>query len=1092
MGRQTRDTKPRLRDSYPAKISTPRIGGWLPRERLFRRLDEARERARTIWMSAPAGSGKTYLIASYLAARDLPGLWYQVDESDADAASFFYYLGLAARRADSASEPLPLLTPEYLPGLSVFARNFFRALFERLERPGVLVLDDYQETPDDSPLHELLPIAVAELPEDLTLVVVSREDVPPSLARARVHGRLEELRERDLRLTRNEMSSLARRYGIGRLDAGRLRMLQSETHGWFAGVVLMLNRARDAGGMDSTLDGSDRAVLFDYFATEIFDRLDPDTRGFLERTAFLRPVTGEAARDLTGDENPETRLDRLVREHYFVVPVGDAPQAYRYHPLFERFLRNRARTTWDGEELTRVCRRAAGHAVAAGYVDEAVNLLHEIAAWDVLADLLCEQAPHLLAQGRYRSMEHWLGMLPREHVEREPWPRFWLAMARLYREPRATREMLVDAYHRFRALDDARGQYMAWIGVTSSLLIGMDDFRSLDDWLSELDDLQSRHRFPSVDIEAEAGVIAFCARVHRCERYRDVEQRAEHALELARRTESLPLQVQVLFYRGFYELVLRPSHRVLETLRELDRISRIGDLGPVETLRVKLLFAIRHNCLLDHERCREAVEDGLRTARESGVYVLDFMLLGQLAWQAVQAADARMTADALRRMDPYLHVASPWDRSLYEHIQGTWKHFEGDLRGAEAHRRYNRELHERIGESISGHIERFQAALLALERGEPDEAERFLEVVEDFAESNDAAQMRRHCRLARAIVALARGSEAEATARLRKGFAATPETGRYGFLTWPPRMLARVCEAALRRGVEVEAVRTFIRAYGLVPQSSSIDLEEWPWPVRIYTLGRFSVVVDGEAIAFRGKGQKRPLELLRALIAMGGRGVGVERLCEALWPDAEGDTAAQNLKTTLHRLRRLVGEASLELNEGRLGLNARRCWVDVWALERRLGLLEAAVDEADADPRALEAGARDLLALYRGPFLGRDADAPWALSTRERLRARLLQLLERVAARLGRGGDCARARRLCETGLQLHDLRERLYRGLMGCQAANGDRGAALRTYERCRAVLAAGPAVAPDASTERLRRTIEDDRGLFDAQLCPICGRGA
>ncbi|MGA1875025.1 MAG: hypothetical protein ACMUIA_05420, partial [bacterium] len=98
------------------KITRPALSGALSRERLFHLLDQGRKKP-VIWINAPAGSGKTVLLASYLEANRLSSLWYQLDEGDGDMASFFYYLGLAAQKiSPEATQPLPLLTPEYCLG----------------------------------------------------------------------------------------------------------------------------------------------------------------------------------------------------------------------------------------------------------------------------------------------------------------------------------------------------------------------------------------------------------------------------------------------------------------------------------------------------------------------------------------------------------------------------------------------------------------------------------------------------------------------------------------------------------------------------------------------------------------------------------------------------------------------------------------------------------------------------------------------------------------------------------------------------------------------------------------------------------------
>src|SRR4029450_8246346 len=158
-----------------------------------------------------------------------------------------------------------------------------------------------------------------------------------------------------------------------------------------------------------------------------------------------------------------------------------------------------------------------------------------------------------------------------------------------------------------------------------------------------------------------------------------------------------------------------------------------------------------------------------------------------------------------------------------------------------------------------------------------------------------------------------------------------------------PTTMAGVCARALEAGIEPDYVRGLVQKRGLVPESPPVEVEAWPWPLKILTLGRFEVLRNDEPVRFARKVQRKPLALLKALIAFGGRGVREELVMDALWPDAEGDAARVALASALHRLRGLLArEQAILRQEGRLSLDSRLCWVDVWAVDRLVGRAEDA------------------------------------------------------------------------------------------------------------------------------------------------------
>ena len=162
------------------KISRPIQKGVYLRHRLFEKLDDLRHLP-VIWLSAPAGAGKTTLVSSFIENRRIPCLWYQIDKGDEDLASFFYYMGQAIMKAAPRNrKPMSLLTPEYSQGIPTFTMRYFEELHRRLKVPSFLVFDNYQEVSADSPFHEMIESAISRIPAGMTMVVMSRSD-PPSL-----------------------------------------------------------------------------------------------------------------------------------------------------------------------------------------------------------------------------------------------------------------------------------------------------------------------------------------------------------------------------------------------------------------------------------------------------------------------------------------------------------------------------------------------------------------------------------------------------------------------------------------------------------------------------------------------------------------------------------------------------------------------------------------------------------------------------------------------------------------------------------------------------------------------------------------------
>ncbi|GAB4511095.1 MAG: hypothetical protein Tsb0026_13750 [Sulfuricaulis sp.] len=259
-----------------------------------------------------------------------------------------------------------------------------------------------------------------------------------------------------------------------------------------------------------------------------------------------------------------------------------------------------------------------------------------------------------------------------------------------------------------------------------------------------------------------------------------------------------------------------------------------------------------------------------------------------------------------------------------------------------------------------------------------------------------------------------------------------------------------------------------------LPNSAPALDEHRNYPLQIYTLGRFSVSRGVEPIRFTRKAQHRPLELLKVLVALGGREVATDQLATAMWPESEGDAAYNAFEITLHRLRKLMGiEKALVLSNGLLTLNNQFCWVDAWSFEQATSQVESVLNSAQLNPDELISLSSRVLSLYHGHFLGRETPEPWSISLRERLRSKFLRHLVDVARHWEKIGLHETAIQYYQKGLEVDDLAEIFYQRLMVCYQQLGRRSEALAVYRRCRTTLSLILSIPPSPATEAIHRRL-------------------
>jgi LuxR family maltose regulon positive regulatory protein len=431
------------------KLHVPRPQpGFVPRPRLVEALGEGLARGRVL-VCAPAGFGKTALLADWARGGGRPVAWLGLDGGDSDPARFWRYAVAALDRARPglAGRVGPLPPPSF--------EGLVTALINELAAdPGpdevLLVLDDYHLV-DSGPVHESVAFLLENLPPGLRVVVSSRADPPLPLARLRARGQLAELRAADLRFTSEEAGALLGEAAGPGLPGTAMTALVARTEGWAAGLqlaALSLQGHTDAAGFVAAFSGSHRFVL-DYLADEILDSQAGPVRAFLLETSVLERLSGELCDAVTGRAGSQAMLQDIERAGLFLVPLDEVRGWWRYHQLFADLLRTRLQAEHPGR-VQALHRAAAAWCDEHDLADDAVR--HALAAGDAAwaARLVERNVEALLGRSEGATLRRWLSALPAESVRDRP----RLCLAQAYGAAQSFRLEALEAL-----LDDAERAY---------------------------------------------------------------------------------------------------------------------------------------------------------------------------------------------------------------------------------------------------------------------------------------------------------------------------------------------------------------------------------------------------------------------------------------------------------------------------------------------------------------------------------------------------------------------------------------------------------------------------------------------------------
>ncbi|HLL73855.1 MAG TPA: BTAD domain-containing putative transcriptional regulator [Pyrinomonadaceae bacterium] len=1084
----------------------------LHRPRLFERLRSNLEQPVTL-VAAPAGSGKTTLVADFVRTEARRFVWYQLDRTDADPSVFLGYVAHGIRQVvpgfgDATLAYLHQSAAELSAQPERAADVLLNEILDSVDSRVVFVLDDYHHLGTDTAVHRAVDRLLAYLPDVLHVIITSRDIPPLSLSRLRAHNALTIIDREELLFTDDETQELFRKVFDLELTPEQLSEYRERTHGWITALQLVRQvaqrhviqrggAAREGGqatpDLVEILRQSERDI-FDYFAEEVFADEDEEAQQLLLRVSLLERIDSEACGRLYPQTGCSQLLPALVRRNVFMTVASDASgEEYRLHPLFRDFLRRRLRAEVGRAGVAAEHSRFADYFASRGQWEQAVRHLLEAEEFGRAAEVIAERGAGWVAGGAFTSLVQFVDELPEAATEAHPRALFHRAeVARLRGEFESALGLLRRAAALLHDRGDAEGEAEALHSI-ATVTRRRGDCRGAFDYLDRAVALVEERSPVRVKAGNTRGLcyVALDDLATAEREFRDALQLAEelndtHYANLIAHNLGLPAMI-----RGDFADAMRWLRRML------------GAHGAQASRRPVPQETWAHlnlaRCLLyrgDLEGCEQHLDRALEHCHL-------FNLVAQRAEAFEMYGNLyRERADVPRAAEFYKHAEADYEAAGIDLARAELLEERallllqlGDAQAALSLIDRLLEARRAANDERGVHTASLARARVLAAAGRHGEARADLEAALSYFHAHSFYYYEAQASLVLAGVDEREGREGEMAEHLRR---ALDLAARYDYDYWLRRETA--AHAQLFANPEARALlppdlRGQAEAVAAQQQAGEVSADAAPGALAeslaaaaivsavapkpsddltIKMLGPVEIYRDpARPLAADAWTTKRARDILCFIASRRHRRASKDTIIDTFWGESDFDAVEKNFHPTVSHIRKAlnsnqpVKQNFLLYRDGDYLLSQDFSYfIDTEEFDRLTAEGESAKRAGDRE-RFVSCYER-ALALYRGDFM-QGSYEEWAEEQRSYYKEQYLRMLETLAVAAQKQEDWARSMQLAQRILSDDQFREDVHCMIMRAQAAQGNRAAVKEQYESLRRLLRKELGVEPAAETQRV-----------------------
>ena len=1101
------------------KITPPFLRRLVERPRLLELLEREKEK-RLILVLGQAAQGKSTLVASHVEKCKRPSAWLNLSSEESDPVNLFLLMVQSVQHAlknADLSNVLQYAAMDMGPRAETpLYQGWVQALIAAIPFPIQIVLDGLERLEPEAPSFRFLEVFLHQAVSGMRLIILSRTKPPFDIQDLKIKQEAAVIDNDQLAFTLDETETFFQEVNDLSLPSDQVGKIHALTEGWVGGLLLFSEALKRRPEKFEKSFLSEKSIAefkkeaFLYLGDEIFSPLNRDFREFLVKSSILEVIDPVLVKELLGTNDAEIILREMSERNLFVQLHYEQKKGwvFRYHQLFRDFLLTRFESETTREERARLFSKAGHVYEQSEEYESALNYYLQAKAYPEASKILERVGMDLLKSGRMGDLSQRLGMLPDDLIQQNPWLLYYLSITRRFGAARENTKALLTCLDLFESAGDVKGQIMALALLIEAFLLSGFHPVPMNSLIARAETLLENI---SQDLYVyESAVLLFQVGhgwTQSCGNPRMGFWCSKKASLLAGNCGDINLQVSAVS-TAIKALAWLGEFESADTL--CLELQQLVEKSPYAEQQAYYLLALATLSMLRGEiqKAREQISLAQSAVEKHGLIYWQAPLLATDLFVTVYEGDLEKAESIAKYMlnasastaNRGVEGIALFDMAWISYHKGEWHEARAFV--DKAARILSSE------ESLT--LYHYNGAIIL--------RSLILHHLDDQDEGNDELQntidhlsrMHDYLVLVDAHVAMAfrkkrLGKTDEAASHVKEAFRIAEEKKHYHTALLSREDFADACVLALEMNVKEAA--TYASHLLSTHLSDLADarlksLERHSHPkgaqrfrelrkaiylsalprLRIQCFGTFEVWRGDAPIEDETWQRAQPKNLLKALIARGAWQTPRETLMEDLWPESPAQSAEQNFKVTLHRLRKTLepgmhtsyGSSYLHLKENLLSLDKDLCAVDT---EDFLTFAEnGQKEEEEGHFKEALAWYGKAVALYKGDFLEADLYLPWVETEREVFRRKYTKILSRMASLWERQGKAKKAIECWQMIIQAEPFMEEAYQKMMLLYANSGMRNTALGIYRKYKKQLKAELDVEPDEVTTSIYRKIAED----------------